>query len=124
MPKQPVHATGATRSKRRASNVIQFPKKRKKCGRPNGPVDPFTALHRHMANPNHTAVFLARLIAEHYGGTISAAVVPALILLTWPRDEWPPLVAWFHDWRLGIAGPLRSWPNQEKAMRLLHKGRA
>jgi hypothetical protein len=36
----------------------------------------------------------------------------------------PDRVAWFHDWRLRIAGPMRYVPNLEKVKELLHKGRA
>jgi hypothetical protein len=121
MPKKPVPASGATR-KRKASNIIPFPKKRG----PKGPVDPFTALARRMANPNHAAAFLARLLAEAYGEKLDDAVAMALVLLTppaqWPVHEWPEPVAWFHDWRLKVGGPLRSAPTGSTVRNILRKG--
>jgi len=124
MPKDLVPTPGAAaRAKRKASNVIRFPKKR---GRPKGPVDPFTDLARRMANPNHAAALLARLIVHHYGDKVGDAVAVALVLLTppaqWPAHEWPECVAWFHDWRLRIAGPLRSAPTESTVRNILRKG--
>jgi len=81
-----------------------------------------------MANPNRAAAFLARLIAFHYGEKLKDATVQALVLMTppaqWPAHEWPDRVAWFHDWRLATAGPLRHPPSLEKVRELLRQGRS
>jgi hypothetical protein len=95
-----------------------------KRGRPRGPVNPFTTLARRMARPNHAAAFLSRLIAYHYGEKLDNAVVQAIILLTRPAHEWPDRVAWFHDWRFSLAGPLHGWPTWDGVKRLLEKGKA
>jgi hypothetical protein len=91
-------------------------------------MDPFTTLARHMAKPNHAAAFLARLIVHHYGEKLQDAVVSALVLLTspveWPAHEWPDRVAWFHDWRLAVAGPMCGWPTLAGVKELLRQGRA
>jgi hypothetical protein len=92
-------------------------------GRPEGPVDPFTALRRRLANPNWAAAFLARLIAHEYGEKLHDAAVDAIVLLTppaqWPADQWPREIAWFH----GAAGPMRSAPELRRVKTLLDKGR-
>jgi hypothetical protein len=97
-------------------------------GRPKGPVDPFTTLARHIVKPNQAAACLARLIAGEYGRKLDEAAVEAIVLLTlpdqWPAREWPDRVAWFHDWRLKVAGPMRSAPSQEKVIELLRSGRS
>jgi hypothetical protein len=97
-------------------------------GRPGGPVNPFITLTRRIVRPNQAAACLARLIAKEYGGKLDDAAVEAIILLTdserWSADEWPDRVAWFHDWRLRVAGPMRHVPNLEKVKGLLHRGRA
>jgi hypothetical protein len=97
-------------------------------GRPEGPVNPFITLARRIVRPNQAAACLARLIAKEYGRKLDDAAVEAIILLTqpeqWPAHEWPDRVAWFHDWRLRVAGPMRYVPNLEKVRELLHKGRA
>jgi len=121
MPKDLVPTVDAARNKRTASNVVRFPQRR---GRPRGPVDPFTALRRRIANPDHAAACLARLIAESYGAKLDDAVDMARVLLTLPRHEWPEPVAWFHDWRLETGGPLRYSPTGAKVRDLLRQGRA
>lgn len=97
-----------------------------KRGRPKGPVDPFTTFARRIVKTNQAAGCLARLIAKEYGRKLDDAAVEAIILLAeqWPAHEWPDRVAWFHDWRLRVAGPMRDVPNLEKVRELLHKGRA
>jgi len=124
MPKQPTPATGAAaRAKRKASNVIPFPKKR---GRPKGPVTPFTTLARRMANPDRAAALLARLIAHHYGEKLDDAAAMAVVLMTppaeWSTHEWPDRIAWFNDWRLATGGPLRHPPSLARVRELLRRG--
>jgi hypothetical protein len=125
MPKRPVPAGGAARSKAKASNIIHFPRRR---GRPKAPVDPFTALARRLANPNRAAADLTRLIAKEHGRKLGDAIVEALILLTppaqWPAHDWPPDIAWFHDYRMTIAGPMRGHPTLAGVKEILRQGRA
>ena len=119
MPKHPLSTSDAARGKRKVStNVVPFKKRGR--GRPKGPVHPFVALYRRLANPDWATASLARFI-EGYGRTPSEAVVEALILLTWPLHKWPDQVAWFHGWRLGIGGEMRYPPSREKVTRLLYQ---
>jgi hypothetical protein len=95
-------------------------------GRPKGPVNPFITLARRIVKPNQATACLARLIAKEYRRKLDDAAVEAIILLAepWPAHDWPDRVAWFHAWRLRVAGPMRGVPNLEKVRELLHKGRA
>jgi hypothetical protein len=124
MPKRPVPAGRAARSKGKASNIIHFPRRR---GRPKGPVDPFTALNRRLVNPNRAAADLTRLICREYGTQLDDAIVEALILLTppaqWPRHEWPARIAWFYD-GMTIAGPMRGRPTRAGVKEISRQGRA
>jgi hypothetical protein len=88
MPKHPLSASDAARGKRKVStNVVPFKKRGR--GRPKGPVHPFVAVPRRLANPDWATAYLASFIAEEYGRKPSEAVVEALILLTWPLHKWP-----------------------------------
>jgi hypothetical protein len=96
-------------------------------GRPKGPVDPFTALARRMANPDRVAALLARLIVHEYGEKLGDAAVDAIILLTSPTElpahKWPDRIAWFCGWREATAGPTHRTPKLRRVRYLLGRGR-